>query len=150
MGNNFQFQNSAVTRCAKNSQICKTLPLFQSWVESVNLHKLQGPEMNILQFLRKFSQFRSWVFSANISKLQGLIEKFYHFSQLLSPFRNWTICAMSSKLQGCETKSLYLTQPFIPTLKLVMFCYFLQTPRAQNKKSVFFLDCLVSVTSINF
>ena len=57
---------------------------------------------------------------------------------------------MSSKLQGCETKSLYLTQPFIPTLKLVMFCYFLQTPRAQNKKSVFFLDCLVSVTSINF
>ena len=87
-GRNCHFLKLAGTRCAQNSQICKTLPLFQSWVESVNLHKLQGPEMNILQFLRKFSQFRSWVFSANISKLQGLIEKFYHFSQLLSPFRN--------------------------------------------------------------
>ena len=87
-GRNCHFLKLAGTRCVENSQICKTLPLFQSWVESVNLHKLQGPEMNILQFLRKFSQFRSWVFSANISKLQGLIEKFYHFSQLLSPFRN--------------------------------------------------------------
>ena len=73
MGRNCQFQNSAVTRCAQNSKICKTLPLFQSWVESVNLHKLQGPEMHNLQFSAKNSPFSNLGENCQKFKVSGTI-----------------------------------------------------------------------------
>ena len=109
MGRNCQFQNSAVTRCAQNNKICKTLPLFQSWVESVNLHKLQGPEMHNLQFSAKNSPFSNLGANCKKFNVSGTIfvnsvlfaqtyEDLHQICEASNNFRSWVKSVKHTKL----------------------------------------------------
>ena len=107
MGRNCQFQNSAVTRCAQNSQICETHPHLRNWVECVNSHKLQGPDSKIFPLLKIFTPNAKLGKICHLAKTAGMRNENSAFLSFYNPIlRSWTTYIISWKEQGPNAKLL--------------------------------------------
>ena len=105
MGRNCQFQNSAVTRCAQNSQICETHSHLRNWVKCVNSHKLQGPDLKILQFHHFMTPFAK--LGINCQKCETAGTRFDNFCMFFKLAKLGNLCYFLKRAgTKCETVNL--------------------------------------------